>query len=175
MSEHVFTNKDAALGRRRHRRRPFLNPAFVVEVPPTRLDGTGAWQIAGEAEDGRVLFSRHFEMAEMADGDGRQSFALALPTESSWADALSRIVLTGRDGSVTMDAQSGPAAALLRDPATGRVRGILRDWSRSGAAAQADRGRALPAQRGPALRDDDRRRPRRTGAGRCRSRAWRSK
>ena len=124
--------------------RPFLNPAFVVEAPPTRLDGTGAWQLAGEAEDGRVLFTRRFDMAEMADGDGRQSFAFALPAEPSWADALSRIVLTGPDGSVAMDAQSGPAAALLRDPATGRVRGILRDWSGPAAAAQPDGGRALP-------------------------------
>ena len=123
---------------------PFLNPAFVVEAPPTRLDGTGAWQVAGEAEDGRVLFAQRFDMAEMADGDGRQSFALALAAEPSWADALSRIVLTGPDGSATMDAQSSQAAALLRDPATGRVRGILRDWSGSGAAAQPDGARALP-------------------------------
>ena len=124
--------------------RPFLNPAFVVEAPPTPLDGTGAWQVAGEAEDGRVLFTRRFEMAEIADGDGRQSFVLALPAEPGWADSLSRIVLTGPDGSVSMDAQSGPGAALLRDAATGRVRGILRDWPGSGAAAQPDGGRALP-------------------------------
>jgi len=124
--------------------RPFLNPAFVVEAPPTRLDGTGAWQVAGEAEDGRVLFTRRFDMAEMADGDGRQSFAFALAAESSWADALSRIVLTGPDGEATMDAQSGPTAALLRHPATGRVRGILRDWPGSGAAAQPDGARGLP-------------------------------
>ena len=123
--------------------RPFLNPAFVVEAPPTPLDRTGAWQIAGEAEDGRVLFTRRFEMAEIADGDGRQSFALALPTEAGWADALARIVLTGPDGEVTMDAQSGPAAALLRDPATGRVRGILRDWP-DPVTTQADAAAALP-------------------------------
>ncbi len=123
--------------------RPFLNPAFVVEAPPTRWTGPATWEVAGEAEDGRVLFTRRFEMAEMADGDGRQSFVLALAAESNWADALSRIVLTGPDGTTTMDAQSGPAAALLRDPATGRVRGILRDWSGSG-AAQPDGGRALP-------------------------------
>ena len=102
--------------------------------------------MAGEAEDGRVLFTRRFEMAEMADGDGRQSFVLALAAESNWADALSRIVLTGPDGTTTMDAQSGPAAALLRDPATGRVRGILRDWSGSGVRGPAgtDGARGLP-------------------------------
>ena len=124
--------------------RPFLNPAFVVQAPPTPLDGTGAWQVAGESEDGRVLFDRRFEMAEMADGDGRQSFALALATEAGWADALSRVVLTGPDGSVAMDAESGSAATLLRDPVTGSVRGILRNWSGLGAAAQPDGAQALP-------------------------------
>ena len=124
--------------------RPFLNPAFVFDGRPSLLDGAGAWRIVGEAGDGRVLFSQRFEMAETADGDGRSSFALALAADSEWADALSRIVLTGPDGSVAMNAGGNPAAALLRDPATGRVRGILRDWPGSAAGAQPDAGRALP-------------------------------
>ena len=124
--------------------RPFLNPAFVVEAQPTRLDGTGAWQIAGEAEDGRVLFNRRIEMSETADGDGRSSFALALATEAGWADALSQIVLMGPDGVVKMNAESSPMAALLRDAATGKVRGILRNWSASRAAAQPGAAWALP-------------------------------
>ena len=123
---------------------PFLNPAFVVDGRPSLLDGAGAWRIVGEAGDGRVLFSQRFEMAETADGDGRSSFAFALAADSEWADALSRIVLTGPDGSVAMSAGGNPAAALLRDPATGRVRGILRDWPGSAAGAQPDAGRALP-------------------------------
>ena len=124
--------------------RPFLNPAFVFDGRPSLLDGAGAWRIVGEAGDGRVLFSQRFEMAVTADGDGRSSFALALAADSEWADALSRIVLTGPDGSVAMSAGGNPAAALLRDPATGRVRGILRDWPGSAAGAQPDAGRALP-------------------------------
>ena len=124
---------------------PFLNPAFVFDGRPSLLDGAGAWRIVGEAGDGRVLFSQRFEMAETADGDGRTSFALALAADSDWADALSRIVLTGPGGSVAMSAGAGPAAALLRDPATGRVRGILHNWRESAAArAQPDAGRALP-------------------------------
>ena len=124
---------------------PFLNPAFVFDGRLSLLDGAGAWRIVGKAGDGRVLFSQRFEMAETADGDGRSSFALALAADSEWADALSRIVLTGPDGSVAMNAGTGPAAALLRDPATGRVRGILRDWGESMAAgAQPDAGRTLP-------------------------------
>ena len=124
---------------------PFLNPAFVFDGRPSLLDGAGAWRIVGEAGDGRVLFSQRFEMAETADGDGRSSFALALAADSDWADALSRIVLTGPGGSVAMSVGAGPAAALLRDPATGRVRGILHNWRESAAArAQPDAGRALP-------------------------------
>ena len=123
---------------------PFLNPAFLFDGRPSLLDGAGAWRIVGEAGDGRVLFSQRFEMAETADGDGRSSFALALAADSEWADALSRIVLTGPEGSVAMSAGGNPAAALLRDPATGRVRGILRDWPGSAAGAQPDAGRALP-------------------------------
>ena len=124
---------------------PFLNPAFVFDGRPSLLDGAGAWRILGEAGDGRVLFSQRFEMAETADGDGRSAFALALAADSDWADALSRIVLTGPDGSVAMSAGSGPAAALLRDPATGRVRGILHDWRESAATgAQPDARRVLP-------------------------------
>ena len=123
---------------------PFLNPAFVVDGRPSLLDGAGAWRIVGEAGDGRVLFSQRFEMTETADGDGRTSFALALVADSEWADALSRIVLTGPDGSVAMTRSGNPAAVLLRDPATGRVRGILRNWGGSAAGAQPDAGRALP-------------------------------
>ncbi len=123
---------------------PFLNPAFVVDGRPSLLDGAGAWRIVGEAGDGRVLFSERFEMAETADGDGRSSFALALAADPDWADALSRIALTGPGGSVAMSAGAGPATALLRDPATGRVRGIISDWPGSAAGAQPDAGRVLP-------------------------------
>ena len=124
---------------------PFLNPAFVFDGRLSLLDGAGAWRIVGEGGDGRVLFSQRFEMAETADGDGRSSFALALAADSEWADVLSRIVLTGPGGSVAMSAGAGPAAALLRDPATGRVRGILHDWGESTAAGvQPDAGRTLP-------------------------------
>ena len=123
---------------------PFLNPAFVVDDARASVpDGAGQWRIAGEAEDGRALFDRAFEMTEIADSDGRQSFVFALPAEAGWADALARIVLTGPGGTVELDAQSGPAAALLRDPATGRVRGILRDWP-DPTATQADAAVASP-------------------------------
>ena len=122
--------------------KPFLNPAFVVDARPSAPERGGEWRVVGEAGDGRALFDRAFEMSETADGDGRASFVFSLPAQPEWADELARIVLTGPKGSAALDARGAPAAVLLLDGVTGRVRGILRDWPESG-AAQADAG-ALP-------------------------------
>ena len=124
--------------------KPFLNPAFVVEAAPSLVDDTGEWQVVGEAADGRILFSRRLDMAEVADSEGRSSFALALLTESGWTNTLSRIVLAGPSGTAEMNRESGPAMALLRDPRTGRVRGILNDWPLGAAAGTQAATRALP-------------------------------
>ena len=132
------------------RGKPFLNPAFVVRARPSLLERAGEWRIVGEADDGRALFDRSFDMATTADGDGRASFAFALPAESEWANALARVVLTGAGGSAEIDASVLPPMTLLLDAGTGRVRGILRDWSEPGAVlpdpagALPDAARALP-------------------------------
>ena len=104
-----------------------LEPAFVVEAPPALPESGGAYRVFGSDALGNELFSLSFDMDEIADGDGSSSFAFAVPVRPDWADALARITLSGPDGSVEMDRDGGSAAALLRDPVTGRVRGILRD------------------------------------------------
>ena len=124
--------------------RPFLNPAFVAEARPSLQSRSGAWRVVGEDREGRLLFDRRFEMVATATGDGRISFALVLPAESGWAETLTRIVLTGPDGTVAMNAATGRTAALLRDPDTGQVRGILRNWPRQGGAGKAAASRTLP-------------------------------
>ena len=97
---------------------------------PFLREEAGEWRIVGEANDGRVLFARVFDMAETADGDGQSSFVATLPAGPGWANALARIVLTGPEGSVEMDA------------GTGAVRGILRNWLEPGALPDA--ARVLP-------------------------------
>ena len=59
------------------------------------------------------------------------------------APPLSRIMLAGPNGTVEVNGESGPTGAMLRDPAMGRVRGILLDWP-DPATAQADALRAVP-------------------------------
>ena len=66
-------------------------------------------------------------MPRTADGDGASSFAFALPVEPGWAGELAGVTLAGPGGSFALNDDGGVAAAILRDPRTGRVRGILRE------------------------------------------------
>ena len=66
-------------------------------------------------------------MPEVADGDGGSSFAFVLPVGAGWEGTLSRITLSGPGGSVALDAESDLSMAVLRDPRTGQIRGILGD------------------------------------------------
>ena len=123
---------------------PFLEPAFVVEAPPELPDSVGDYQITGLAEGGRELFSLSFDMPDMAEGDGRSSFAFALPTRAEWAAALASITLTGPGGSATFDGNSNRPMKILRNPRTGQVRGILRN-SPLEAAVAVDNMATVPA------------------------------
>ena len=106
---------------------PFLEPVFVVEAAPTLPRADGDYQLTGNTDGGGQLFSLAFDMPEVADGDGSSSFAFVLPVRSGWEANLVRITLTGPAGSVTLDADSDLPMAILRNPRTGQVRGILRD------------------------------------------------
>ena len=106
---------------------PFLEPAFVVEAPPALPRTDGPYRLSGRARDGSELFSLSAGMSEAIDGNGSSSFAIVLPVGPDWEDNLASITLDGPGGSVTLDADSDLPAVILRDPLSGRVRGILRD------------------------------------------------
>jgi hypothetical protein len=106
---------------------PFLNPVFVVEAPPALPDSAGAYTLTGRTARGTELFSFSFAMPRAADGDGRSGFAFALPVELGWGDDLAAIILAGPGGSFALNDDSDVPTAILLDPRTGRVRGILRE------------------------------------------------
>ena len=106
---------------------PFLNPVFIVEAPPALPDSTGAYTLTGRTAGGTELFSFSFAMPRAADGDGASSFAFVLPTEVGWAGELADVTLAGPGGTFALNADSDLPMAILRDPRTGRVRGILRE------------------------------------------------
>ncbi|MCY3778235.1 MAG: M66 family metalloprotease, partial [Candidatus Aminicenantes bacterium] len=106
---------------------PFLEPAFVVDAPPSLPRATGDHEIVGQTAAGDELFSVAFEMREVADGYGRSSFAFTLPLHPGWADELASITLSGPGGSVTLDEGTDRPVTILRNPRTGQIRGILRE------------------------------------------------
>ena len=106
---------------------PYLNPVFVVDAPPALPDSAGAYTLTGRTARGAELFSLSFAMPRTADGDGASGFAFALPVEPGWAGELAGVTLAGPGGSFALNDDGGIPAAILRDPRTGRVRGILRE------------------------------------------------
>lgn len=105
----------------------FLHPAFVIKSPPTLPSTAGDYGITGRTGGGDEIFAFSFTMSETADGDGSSSFSFALPAEPDWSERLASIELTGPGGSYTLDAGSDHPMAILLNPRTGQVRGILRD------------------------------------------------
>ena len=126
---------------------PFLEPAFVVEAAPALPDSAGDYVITGRAANGGELFSLSFTIPATADGDGSSSFAFVLPVRPAWEGSLASITLRGPNGSVTLDGDSDLPMAILRNPRTGQVRGILRDLPPATQAARAAAGRTA----GPGL------------------------
>ncbi len=105
---------------------PFLEPTFLVDAPPAMPRSTGEYGLSGRTAGGDELFSLNFDMPEVADGDGRSSFAFTLPMQPEWAGQLARINLSGPGGSVTLGQDSSRPVTILRNPRTGQIRGILR-------------------------------------------------
>ena len=109
-----------------------IEPAFVLDAPPTLPESAGPYRLMGSDQQGGELFSLRFEMQEVTDveveGDG--GFTFAIPVRTEWAETLATLTLTGPEGTVTLtgdDDPAAPATALVLDVATGRIRAIMRD------------------------------------------------
>ena len=123
---------------------PLLEPVFVVDAPPHPPDSAGDHSITGRTGNGAELFFLSFAMPETAGGDGGSSFAFVLPVEPGWELGLASITLAGPGGAVVLDGGSDLPMAILRNPQTGRVRGILRDGEAARVTTSATDGRIPP-------------------------------
>ena len=100
---------------------PFRTTA-AARVP----DGRGPYRIEGVGRGGSTDFSFSFTPGEDKFGD--KYFLFAIPVETAGTDTLDRIVLSGPEGVVTLDASDARTISIVTDPRTGRIRGMLRDW-----------------------------------------------
>ena len=61
---------------------PFLNPAFVADVPPALPDSAGDYTVTGRDASGRELFSLSFAMPVALSEEAEvSSFVFALPAQ----------------------------------------------------------------------------------------------
>ena len=61
----------------------------------------------------------------MADGDGASSFVFAVPADPAWEGRLASVTLSGADEDAVLDGSTNRPMAILRDPASGQVRGFF--------------------------------------------------
>ena len=116
----------------------FLNPAFVVDAPVALPDSAGAYTVTGRDAGGGELFSLSFAMPVLADAEGASSFVFAVPAEAAWEGRLASVTLSGPSGEVVLDGETNRPMAILRDPASGQVRGFFSELSQDvGTAAAA--------------------------------------
>ena len=109
-----------------------------MNTSPQLPERPGPYRIAGFGRGGRTEFSHSFTPGE--DKYGNRYFLFAIPVQDDWRDALDRITLSGPEGAVTIDSSDSRSLTVVTDRATGRLRAILRDWTRPLPAALGDTG-----------------------------------
>ncbi|MDE2661640.1 MAG: M66 family metalloprotease [Gemmatimonadota bacterium] len=113
---------------------PYLEPAFVLDAPPSLPRPGGDHRIRGRNASGEELFALRFDMWHIDHGNGALGFAFAVPVQPEWSRALASLTLSGPEGSFTLDGESDLPTAIVRNPATRQVRAILQDPSAAGLA-----------------------------------------
>ncbi|MDE2794497.1 MAG: hypothetical protein OXL34_06720 [Gemmatimonadota bacterium] len=104
-----------------------LEPAFLIEAPPSQLVAGGPYRLEGFGPAGERRFSFDFTPVPVADGNGA-NFHFNLPYDPSRNGILDRVVLSGPNGETTLTASSAPPMAIIRNATSGQIRAFLRDW-----------------------------------------------
>ncbi|MDE2795015.1 MAG: Ig-like domain-containing protein [Gemmatimonadota bacterium] len=115
---------------------PRIEPLHSMFMRAKLPDRTGPYRLEGLRRDGEMEFSLSFTPGE--DKYGNKYFFFAVPIEADWEDLLERITLTGPEGEVTVDQNDPRSLTIVTDPATGRIRAILRDWNQALPSALGD-------------------------------------
>ena len=104
-----------------------LDPAFLIESPPTETPAGGPYRLEGFGPAGELRFGFNFTPVPLADADGAV-FLFTMPYDPDTDGILERIVLSGPDGEDTLSPGSTRPMAIMRDGPTGPIRAFLRDW-----------------------------------------------
>ena len=104
-----------------------LEPAFLVDGPPSLPESGGPYRLEAFTEDGGTHFSLSFTPDPVEFGGGQ--FLFAVPYDPERDGALQRVVLSGPEGEYVLGPSSESPMAIITNRATGQVRAIVRDWN----------------------------------------------
>ena len=104
-----------------------LEPAFMTDLPVTLPEVEGPYRLEGLGPAGQHRFSFSFAPRPMEFGGG--SFLFAVPYDPARDGALERVVLSGPEGFFALEHFGTRPMAMITDRNTGRVRGVLRNWT----------------------------------------------
>ena len=103
-----------------------IEPPFPMTTTARLPEEAGPYRLEGTGSDGQVELSLGFTPGE--DKFGNKYFFFTVPIEEDWAESLDRLVLTGPEGTLAVNAADERSLSVVTDPATGRIKTILRDW-----------------------------------------------
>ena len=103
-----------------------LDPAFLVDAPVTLPAEDGPYRLEGLGPHGERRFSLSFAARPLEYGGG--NFVFTVPFDPERDGLLDRVVLSGPEGSYTLEQSGSAPMAMVTDRTTGKLRAVLRDW-----------------------------------------------
>lgn len=103
-----------------------LEPAFLIEAAADVPGEGGPYRLEGFGPGGELRFSFGFTPTPVEHGGAH--FLFNVPYDPERDGVLERVALSGPGGEFTLETSATPPMAIIRDPDTGRVRAIRRDW-----------------------------------------------
>ena len=104
-----------------------LDPAFIVDLPATLPESEGPYRLQGFGPAGERRFGFRFSPRPVEFGGGM--FLFAVPYDPLVDGELAQVVLSGLEGTVTLEPFGSSPMAIVTERGSGRVRAILRGWT----------------------------------------------
>ncbi len=103
-----------------------LDPALLVDAPVSLPTRPGPYRLQGLGVNGQPRFSLNFSPTPLEYGGA--NFVFTVPYDAERDGSLDRVVLSGPEGSYTLERFGSPPVAMVVDRSSGKLKAVLRNW-----------------------------------------------